>query len=120
MVINGLSPFLDVGLIGATTFGKPVGQLGFLFCDKILRPVSFEVVNAAGEGDFFEGISPDCVAADDLDEPLGDPAEDSLAEALTFIQNGSCSAAAVAGPATSGASKSVLRDAGPWRVFRAH
>lgn len=120
MVINGLDPFLDVAVIGATTFGKPVGQLGFLFCDKILRPVSFEVVNAAGAGDFFDGIPPDCVAADDLDAALGDPGEDSLAAALTYIQSGSCSANSAAKPAESETSKRAIRDSDSWRLFRGH
>ena len=86
MVINALRPFIEVVLVGDTTFGKPVGQLGFVFCEKILRPVSFRTVNAAGDTDFFDGFSPDCVAGDDIDTALGDPAESSLAEALASLR----------------------------------
>src|SRR5690606_31568637 len=44
MIINGLRPHVDVATIGGTTFGKPVGQNGFEFCEEdILRPVTFNV-----------------------------------------------------------------------------
>ncbi len=96
LVINSLSPYIDVVLVGATTFGKPVGQLGYTFCEKILRPVSFSLSNADGFSDYFDGFAPDCAAADDLDHPLGDPVEASLAEALFYVENGSCSVPAAA------------------------
>jgi C-terminal processing protease CtpA/Prc len=92
LVVNGLRPWMDVTVIGTPTFGKPVGQYGFNFCDKVLFPVSFAIVNADGEADYFGGIPADCAAADDLDHPLGDPAEASLAEALHYLREGSCSA----------------------------
>jgi C-terminal processing protease CtpA/Prc len=92
ILINGLAPFVEVFVVGDTTFGKPVGQLGFAFCEQVLRPASFQTVNANGEGEFFEGIAPDCPAGDDLSRPLGDPEEASLAEALHLLETGSCSA----------------------------
>jgi C-terminal processing protease CtpA/Prc len=94
LVINALRPFMPVTVVGDTTYGKPVGQYGFNFCDKVLAPVSFQLRNARGEGDFFSGIPPDCAAADDADHLLGDPQEASLGEALFFLKNGRCSAAA--------------------------
>lgn len=96
LVINSLRPYIDVVLVGATTFGKPVGQLGYTFCEKILRPVSFSLANADGFDDYFDGFAPDCTAADDLDHALGDPVEASLAEALFYVENGSCSVPAAA------------------------
>lgn len=95
-VINGLRPFLPVTLVGDTTFGKPVGQYGFDFCDKTLFPVSFQTRNALGQGDYFDGISADCAAGDDIDHEIGDPDEASLREALEFVATGRCSAAASA------------------------
>ena len=59
LIINGLRPHIPVVVIGGTTFGKPVGQYGFSFCDKVLAPVSFSIVNADGQGDYFDGIAPD-------------------------------------------------------------
>ena len=91
MVINGLEPFFDVVIVGDTTFGKPVGQVGIDFCGKTLRPVSFRTVNADGTSDFFDGLPVDCPAADDIEFSLGDPSEASFAEALHFIENGVCS-----------------------------
>ena len=91
MVINGLRPFLPVTTVGDRTFGKPVGQYGFDFCDKVLFPVSFETRNSLGEGGYFSGLPADCAATDDLDRLLGDPGEASLAEALNFLRTGSCS-----------------------------
>lgn len=94
LVINSLRPFVSVVLVGETTYGKPVGQYGFNFCDKVLLPVSFTLRNAAGYGDFFGGFAPDCRAADDFEHPLADAAEASLAEALHYIGAGTCSASA--------------------------
>ncbi len=93
-VINGLRPFMDVSLVGDATYGKPVGQYGYDFCQKTLFPVAFQTRNARGEGDYFAGIPADCAAGDDLDHALGDPEEGSLREALELVRSGRCSAAA--------------------------
>lgn len=92
LVVNGLAPHTVVGLVGDKTFGKPVGQSGFGYCDdaRLLRAVTFEVVNALGEGRFFDGLDVDCAAGDELDLALGDPAEQSLATALQLIETGAC------------------------------
>lgn len=101
MVINSLEPFYEVVLVGAQTLGKPVGQVAVDFCQKTLRPVSFRTVNALGEGDFFDGLPVDCTAVDDLDTPLGDPTEASLAEAIHYAETGACSGPAAAAASTS-------------------
>jgi C-terminal peptidase prc len=92
LIINALRPFMPVLVVGDRTYGKPVGQYQFDFCDKVLVPVSFTLRNANGEGDFFDGFSPDCAAPDDLEHQLGDTLEGSLREALTLVHTGSCSA----------------------------
>jgi len=96
LVINALRPYMPVAVIGETTYGKPVGQYGFTFCEKVLAPVSFSIKNANNEGDFFSGIAPTCVAADDSTRQLGDVAEGSFAEALTYLRTGACSTRAAA------------------------
>ena len=58
LVINSLRPFIPVVIVGDRTYGKPVGQYAIPFCDKILAPVSFQLRNANGEGDFFDGLPP--------------------------------------------------------------
>ncbi|MGH8495117.1 MAG: S41 family peptidase [Gammaproteobacteria bacterium] len=92
IVINSMMPYVETFLVGADTFGKPVGSLGFSFCEKIIRPISFETVDSTGEGGYFDGLPATCAAEDDLAFVLGDPAEGSLAEALFVAENGACSA----------------------------
>ena len=93
LVINGLEPFIPVTLVGRRTFGKPVGQYGFEFCDKVLFPVSFLSINAEGVGEYYGGLPVDCPMRDGLNRPLGNPEEARLAEALYFLRNGTCSPA---------------------------
>ncbi len=97
LVINGLRPFVEVTVVGDRTYGKPVGQYGLPFCDKVFAPVAFTSVNADGRGDYYDGIAADCPAADDIGHELGDSAEASLAEALRVAATGRCSAADAAG-----------------------
>jgi C-terminal processing protease CtpA/Prc len=92
--INGLRPYVDVKLVGATTHGKPVGMYGYEHCDEVMVPITVRAVNADGKGDFYEGFEPDCFADDLLTAELGSEAESSLAEALYLLLNGSCSAPA--------------------------
>ena len=96
---NGLAPHTVVALAGAPTFGKPVGQSAFDYCNGTfrLRAVTFELVNANNEGQFFNGlpqpgssIADLCAAPDDINFALGDPNEASLAAALAFIDTGVC------------------------------
>jgi carboxyl-terminal processing protease len=101
LVINSLRPFMPVWIIGDRTYGKPVGQYSTPFCDKVLAAVSFTLRNADGQGDFFEGLQPNCRAADDVERQLGDPLEGLLREALTVIATGQCSPAAAAIPSAS-------------------
>jgi C-terminal processing protease CtpA/Prc len=89
-VINDLKPFITVVSIGDTTCGKPVGMTGWDYCDIHLAPIEFTGVNADGEGDYFEGISPACYADDDLTRQFGDPDESLLEAALHYITNDSC------------------------------
>lgn len=91
LIINSLRPYMPVTVIGDTTYGKPVGQYGLPFCDKVLVPVAFSLKNVNNEGDFFDGIPANCAATDDTTHQLGDPAEASYAEALTFLRTGACS-----------------------------
>jgi len=121
LIINALRPFIPVTIVGDRTFGKPVGQYGFEFCDKVLNAVAFTIHNAAGQGDFFGGFEPDCAAADDLDHPLGEPAEASLAEALHYLQTGRCSPQAQARAQTRRAVRYRPMTRDPWqRLVNAH
>lgn len=90
LVISALLPYAEVTLIGGTTGGKPVGSKSFEFCEKKLYPVTFRLVNAEGNTDYFEGMDPTCLAEDDVFHQLGDPAEGMLAAGLDYLNAGSC------------------------------
>lgn len=94
LVTNSMGAWFDVAIVGDNTFGKPVGQIGLTFCDKILRPTSFKTVNAAGAGDYFDGLPVDCPAPDDLNFPVGDAADPNMVAAMSYLNTGSCPVAA--------------------------
>lgn len=120
LVINALRPFIPVVIVGDRTYGKPVGQYAIRFCDKILAPVSFQLRNANGEGDFFDGLPATCPARDDFDAQLGDPAEGSLREALTVIATGACSAPTASTARTRRQPQASPRASGWDAVLNAH
>jgi hypothetical protein len=97
LMINALEPHSVVSLVGAPTFGKPVGQDAFGYCGGryLLRAVTFETVNSLGAGQFYGGLPVDCPVTDQLDRDIGDPLEDSLASALGRVETGSCPVTAV-------------------------
>jgi carboxyl-terminal processing protease len=90
LVTNGMIPHVDVAIVGDRTFGKPVGQIGLEFCDKILRPTSFKLANADGDGDYFDGLPVDCAAADDLNVAVGDDLDPNMIAAMGYINTGAC------------------------------
>jgi hypothetical protein len=91
LVINGVLPHARVSVVGTRTGGKPVGARQWAFCESVIAPITFKLLNANDEGNYFDGFEPRCEAADDLDTQLGDPAEGILAEALYLLDNGDCS-----------------------------
>jgi len=100
LVPNALEPHGSVALVGSRTYGKPVGQRLFEIpgCPSLLGLVSFQLHNAQGDGDYFDGLpdaggafsGPLCPAGDDLLHAQGDPAEASTAAALSWLETGSC------------------------------
>lgn len=115
LVINSLTPFIEVVTIGQPTCGKPVGQQPAPICDKIVFAINFQTVNAEGDGDYFDGIQPTCQASDTVRTDWGDPADPLLGEALHVLANGSCSASAVAMAEVNGSA-----DVGPMSMSLAH
>lgn len=90
LVINMLRPYVQVDIVGDETGGKPVGSHSYDFCDQVIFPISFRLVNSSGVADYFEGFEPNCLAEDDLQHELADPAEASLFTALHIIAEGDC------------------------------
>ena len=72
-----------------------MGQVGFEFCEKILRPTAFQTVNADGFGDYFDGLPVTCPAADDLTVEVGLDADPNMVAAMAFLDTGACPVATV-------------------------
>ena len=98
LVINAFIPYLraNEALVGANTFGKPVGQSAFdlAACDLRVRVLTFKTENAARQGDYYDGLASkveaSCQAGDDLSRQLGDPQEASTRTALDFLAGRAC------------------------------
>ena len=97
LVINSMAPYVDVTIVGDNTYGKPVGQVGFEFCEKILRPTSFRTTNALGQGDYFGGLPVDCAVPDDLAFAVGADDDPNLQAALSVLTTGACPVASLTG-----------------------
>jgi hypothetical protein len=90
LVINSLKPFIDVIVIGGDTCGKPYGMYGYEICDLIFMPVEYNVVNSEGDGDYINGLKPDCYVTDNVFQSFGDIYESLLSNALFYLSNGYC------------------------------
>jgi carboxyl-terminal processing protease len=90
LVINAVRPHLETLVVGDVTGGKPVGSHQWEFCDKLAQPITFRLLNADGQGEYFDGIVPDCAADDDLTRPVGDVGEGALAHAIHLLETGEC------------------------------
>ncbi len=107
-LVNGLRPFMPTLTVGNTSYGKPVGMIPKEAGGYTLVPIMFNVANANGESDYFEGIKADGRAADDVRLPFGDSRETCLQQALYYIQNGSFSGTLPAGRRSKGESSQLL------------
>lgn len=97
-VMNGLKPLMEVVSIGDTTNGKPVGMNGWDLGEKyFFWPVTFKIVNKNNEGDYFEGIVPAKIAADDITHDFSDRNELCLREAIHYLETGSVSSKSIRG-----------------------
>jgi C-terminal processing protease CtpA/Prc len=79
LIINCLSPYMDLVLIGDNTYGKPVGSFPLSGFYKILEdndvelvPITFAIANADGKAAYFNGF----------------PEEKRFKAALDFIRTG--------------------------------
>lgn len=93
LVINNLKPYMEVKLIGDTTYGKPVGFFPIEISDYAIYPISFRTINSAGNADYYSGFAPDKLTNDGVNKNWGDITEPSLAAALSYISTGAFRAA---------------------------
>jgi C-terminal processing protease CtpA/Prc len=114
IIMNAVIPYLgaNTALIGANTYGKPVGQayLERPACDDRLRAIAFVTQNSQKQGDFYDGMASKfaktCAASDDLTRPFGDPQETMVKSALDFLAGRPC------GPPISGGGGTTAQGAG--------
>ncbi|HOZ85022.1 MAG TPA: S41 family peptidase [Niabella sp.] len=92
LLINSLKPFYNVYLIGARfsdfgykTYGKPVGFFDLRLGKYTVFLVSFETKNKNGEGGYYDGITTNFQAFDDVKYNFGDPNESCFKLAIQKI-----------------------------------
>ncbi len=116
-VINSLRGIdVSVNLIGSTTYGKPYGFTPQYNCGRYYYAVEFKGENHKGFSAFDTGFAPNCAVRDDLSFQLGDIAEPRLAEALQYIQSGTCTTAPVASIKAMGSPEQLPYVVDPKRV----
>jgi len=94
VVINSLTPYIDVITIGNTTCGKPFGMHPHYFCDKVLNAVEMTTFNSLDFADYTDGIQPTCNAEDDLKTVFGDINENLLSNSIYYINTNECNSSA--------------------------
>ncbi|MBD8487539.1 PDZ domain-containing protein [Echinicola sp. CAU 1574] len=93
LIINGLSPYMTVKLIGETTYGKNVGSAVFEDDENEdnhygLLPIISQSFNSLDQSEYSNGFDPD-VESNEFDDgrllPLGDINETMLSAAISQI-----------------------------------
>lgn len=90
LVVNALSPFIDVVTVGSNTCGKPIGMNPVQICDKVIFAINFETTNGVGEGGYFDGIPAACFAQDQIVGDWGALGDPLLQEGLYYVGNQQC------------------------------
>lgn len=92
LIINALKPFMEVVLIGSTTYGKNVGSISLFEEDDPrnawgMQPIVVKVYNSLDQSDYGNGFTPDIIHEDNSLwlRPLGDPDEALLSQAIGHI-----------------------------------
>jgi carboxyl-terminal processing protease len=99
-LINGLKPFMNVTLIGATTEGKNLGSQAYEFSEFnwTIHPIVCTIYNAEDKSDYASGFTPDVVLNESADynafRELGNENEIMLKQALALINGASVTKAA--------------------------
>lgn len=97
LTLNNLKPYMNVKLVGAKTYGKPVGFISFNIAAHDatgtrkyladLYAINFETRNANNEGGYFSGIDVDHPALDYVDVPWGAATDDNLKGIFAYISS---------------------------------
>ncbi|WP_462266024.1 S41 family peptidase [Mucilaginibacter sp.] len=92
LTINNLRPYMDVQLVGATTYGKPVGFFGLRINKYTLYTPQFETKNKNAEGGYYTGMTPGSSTypgvadRDDVTKDWGDPTERLFAHVVSYVK----------------------------------
>ncbi|WP_343673380.1 S41 family peptidase [Chitinophaga sp.] len=100
MTLNNLRPYMDVQLVGTTTYGKPVGFITFTLSDydstgkeqylADLYAINFATENSSHVGGYYSGITPTDSAGDYIDAPWGSlTGDENLYNIKTYLTTGS-------------------------------
>jgi carboxyl-terminal processing protease len=102
LTINNLRPYMNVQLIGSTSYGKPVGFFDIDISKYKMYIPEFETKNSAGQGGYYSGMKPGStdypgvLAVDDPTHDFGDTAETLFAEAISYVTKGTYSTSSLA------------------------
>ncbi|MDA8621345.1 S41 family peptidase [Psychrosphaera sp.] len=91
LVINSLKPFIEVVTVGNQTCGKPVGMSPTEICNDVVFAINFDSVNAAGEGEYYDGLEVDCQVDEVVTGDWGVETDPMYAEGINYLKTGSCS-----------------------------
>ena len=101
LILNGLTPYINVRKIGGITTGKNVGSITIYDSPTFqksnlnpihkyaMQPIVLKILNKNNFGDYSGGIFPTVTASEDLGNlgVLGDSSETLLATALSYINS---------------------------------
>ena len=85
LLINNLKPYMNVTLIGKTTYGKPVGFFPVPIGGYDMYVISMRTVNANGVGDYYNGMIPAVDLYEDYAHDWGQLTEVYLNQALVTL-----------------------------------
>lgn len=91
MLINGLSAYIDVVVIGEKTLGKPFVSSPQDYCGKRLFAMKSITTNGANNS-VLGGIIPSCEVADDYLTEATSNSDPLTGAALTYLETGTCPA----------------------------
>ena len=123
LVINGLKPFMDVAVVGTTTYGKNVGSI--TISDDTgrikwgMQPIVTKSFNALNQSDYSTGFKPTVEVKEytyEVWKQLGDVDESLLKAAIARITGAGRAAARFSGP-TNEIGSTIEQKAGGSNMF---
>jgi carboxyl-terminal processing protease len=112
LTLNNLKPYMNVKLVGDSTYGKPVGFITFTISkydsthtEKYLADlyaINFATQNANHVGGYYSGIAPDQSAYDYINVPWGNSNDNNLEYIFNYITTGGTFRSSSARTAVSG------------------